>query len=62
MVFTITCNKCGNEQEYTSGSKRVTDKMSIDVYVQGTYQGDAVRSIDISCESINCTNVISLKY
>lgn len=62
MSFTIICNKCGAKQEFTSNSKKYEENISVDVYVKGTFMGDGIESIDISCENPNCDNTIEIKY
>lgn len=62
MSFTIKCNKCGHEQEFTSQSHKYSEKISVDVYVKGSYSGDVVQSIDINCENPKCNNTIDIKY
>jgi hypothetical protein len=62
MSFTIKCNKCGSEQEFTSLSKKYQENISIDVFVKGTYMGDAVDSIEIGCSNPKCDNEIEIKY
>jgi hypothetical protein len=60
MSFTIKCNKCGNEQEFTNESNKFQDNIGVDVYVRGTYMGDVVESIEIECGK--CCHNIELKY
>lgn len=62
MSFTIKCNKCGVEQEFTSKSKRYEENIGVDVYVRGTYMGDSVEEIDIECLNPKCDNSIEIKF
>lgn len=62
MSFTIKCNKCGVEQEFTSTSKKYQENIGIDVYVRGTFMGDAVENIEIECLNPKCDNNIEIKY
>lgn len=59
MSFTIKCNKCGSEQEFTSESHKYQDIISIVPFVRGTYQGTELDSIDIECEK--CDNEIEIE-
>lgn len=62
MSFTNKCNKCGNEREFTSESKKYDEKISIDVYVTGSYSGINVEEIEIGCTTLKCQNSIEIKY
>jgi hypothetical protein len=62
MSFTIKCNKCGVEQEFTSKSKRYEENIGVDVYVRGTYTGDMVEEIDIECLNPKCDNSIEIRF
>lgn len=62
MSFTIVCDKCGSKQTFKSSSHKYEDNISIDVFVLGTYMGDAVEEIEINCENSDCDNAIEIKY
>lgn len=62
MSFTIKCNKCGTEREFTGTSSKHSDGISVGVFTTGSYQGDVIESISIDCENPKCFNAIEIKY
>jgi hypothetical protein len=62
MSFTIKCNKCGGTQEFTSDSSKFQDSISINAYIRGSYMGDVVEELNITCENPDCNNDIDIKF
>ena len=58
MSFTIKCDKCGNEQQFTSESHKRGEKVDVDVYEWN----QRIETIDISCNNLQCQNHIEIKY
>lgn len=58
MAFTIKCTECGNEQVFTEGMFRSTDKIELEVDISQR----EVNHITIYCESDKCGNWIDIKY
>jgi hypothetical protein len=61
LSFTIKCNKCGAEQEFTNESKKYNDHISIEADIWCDWSGSTLESIDIDCENPTCNNGIKIK-
>lgn len=62
LAFTIKCNECENEQVFTNGMFRSTDKIELDVEASHDFVGTTIDHIVIYCENDKCNKWIDIRY